>query len=122
MDTYVQGFMAKCAETGVDPEELVKQAARGSQLLKLFANTKPEQAARISKLLSSSKSSPDLLYGGKSQLDTPKYLSALLNRPEHNRLFGPVASPRPQRGLGQFDADALAGYVRAIRSGQMKGF
>jgi hypothetical protein len=38
-DNYVQGFIQKCAEAGVDPEELVKRAARGDQaygLLKLL--------------------------------------------------------------------------------------
>ena len=28
-EAYVKGFMAKCAELGVDPEELVKQGFRG---------------------------------------------------------------------------------------------
>ena len=33
---YVQGFMAKCAEHGVDPEALVKHAARGARIVALL--------------------------------------------------------------------------------------
>jgi hypothetical protein len=34
-EQYVEGFMAKCAQAGVDPEQLVKQA-RGGAIRKLL--------------------------------------------------------------------------------------
>jgi hypothetical protein len=33
---YAQGFIQKCAEEGVDPEQLVKTAVRGDQLARLI--------------------------------------------------------------------------------------
>ena len=35
-DMFVKGFCAKCAELGVDAEELIKQGARGDYLSKLI--------------------------------------------------------------------------------------
>jgi hypothetical protein len=33
-EQYIQGFIEKCGEAGIDPEDLVKVAARGDQLMK----------------------------------------------------------------------------------------
>lgn len=52
---YLEGFIDKCAEYGVDPEALMKTAARGDQLAKLLNTagtklTKPMQlASRLDK-------------------------------------------------------------------------
>ena len=35
-EAYAQGFIQKCAEAGVDPEQLVKMAARGDQAYNLL--------------------------------------------------------------------------------------
>ena len=35
-EAYIQGFIQKCAEADVDPEELLKVAARGDQLYKVM--------------------------------------------------------------------------------------
>jgi hypothetical protein len=36
---WVQGFMRKCAEAGVDPDALIKEAVRGDQLARLLEAT-----------------------------------------------------------------------------------
>ena len=43
--SYEQGFMDKCAEYGIDPEQLIKEAARGEQLMKAIRMMKdlPEE-------------------------------------------------------------------------------
>jgi hypothetical protein len=38
-DAYTQGFLAKCAEAGMDPDKLVKAAARFDQLARLLKPT-----------------------------------------------------------------------------------
>lgn len=40
MTAYEQGFMEKCAEFGVDPDELVKEAARGEMAAKMLQRFK----------------------------------------------------------------------------------
>lgn len=54
MNTYEQGFIDKCAEYNVNPEELLKVAARGDQIAKLIQkafelNTRPGSALALAK-------------------------------------------------------------------------
>lgn len=47
-DAYIQGFIARCAELGVDPSVLTKQAARGSQLIRTVLQLANNSAAHDS--------------------------------------------------------------------------
>lgn len=68
-EAYVQGFIQKCAEAGVDPEVLVKMAVRGEQLGRLLALVQKAKGAVLV---------PELV--GKKELSRPGQAEVLANR------------------------------------------
>jgi len=71
-ENYMRGFIDKCAELGVDPEELVKQAGVGSVLMKALGGV-----GRFGRGLGTGLRHP--LYTGLLQVEGPTVPKDLLN-------------------------------------------
>lgn len=75
---YLQGFMAKCAECGVDPQVLVKRSARGEQLMRLLTQASPEVATPARMLLRNvEQTAPATLGSAASRLDRANRIASM---------------------------------------------
>jgi hypothetical protein len=109
---YARGFLTKCAEHGVDPEQLLKEAARGDQLLK--ALTRMLERAR----------------GADDVIDTTRWGDAgdFLGEDEIAKAFYPhieragVGIPAARKHLRSLkDQEAANELARALRANR-KGY
>ena len=112
MNKAVRSFINKCAELGVDAEQLVKAAARGDQLLKLIAKSKrfPDTAAKGDTITSLMSRNIGLM---------PQNFASAAERLHLKRVWPGPAGLRPR--LGIFDKgpveDNAARLIKNLRYG-----
>jgi len=107
---YIQGFIEKCAEHSIDPEELIKAAFRGDILRRALAAVNP--AAKLSfgtGKLFPAKGTASYLEGMYSN---PGRYATELNAIEHPALRRPFANPGQAQGV----RDHWAGVLKQVRA------
>lgn len=138
MTPYEQGFMDKCAELGVDPTALVKQAGLRGYLSALVVpkaarfwellRGSPAAMARHAAVRSALRNAQDAVRQISTLAPVDSYASHRNVRNIVNTALGRIKAvdPRQARGMGGMDSDAghvledLAFYARRNRSASRK--